>query len=78
MCASVCPSQALWFGTPEEFAATRRGRLVNEWRFGNQYIATKVRAVAAGDGPIDVVAAGTARPWQADPFGLDEPAGAAT
>ena len=31
MCASVCPSQALWFGTPEEYAATRTGTLVNEW-----------------------------------------------
>ena len=27
MCASVCPRDALWYGTPDEFAATRRGRL---------------------------------------------------
>ena len=78
MCASVCPSQALWFGTPEEFARTRSGTLVNEWRFGNQYVATKVRTVARSGGEIDVVAAAGARPWQADPFGLGDLAGAAT
>ena len=72
MCASVCPSQALWFGSPDEFARTRRGTLVNEWWFGNQYVATKVRAVADEPGPIDVTAASGARPWQDDPFGLDE------
>jgi Fe-S-cluster-containing dehydrogenase component len=72
MCASVCPSQALWFGTPEEFAATRTGTLVNEWWFGSQYVATKVRTVVAGPGPIDVMGAAGARPWQDDPFDLDE------
>ena len=25
MCASVCPSEALWYGTIEQFDATRRG-----------------------------------------------------
>jgi Fe-S-cluster-containing dehydrogenase component len=72
MCASVCPSEALWFGTPDEFAATRSGTLVNEWWFGNQYVATKVRTVADSPGSIDVMAATGARPWQDDPFGLDE------
>jgi Fe-S-cluster-containing dehydrogenase component len=73
MCASVCPSEALWFGTPDEFAATRPGTLVNEWRFGNQSVATKVRTVATGPGPIDVLAGAGNRSWQDDPFGLDEP-----
>ena len=50
MCASVCPSEALWFGTPDEFAATPAGTLVNEWWFGNQYVATKVRTVADSPG----------------------------
>jgi hypothetical protein len=68
----VCPSEALWFGTPDEFAATRTGTLVNEWWFGNQYVATKVRTVADAPGSIDVLAASGARPWQDDPFGLDE------
>lgn len=72
MCASVCPSDALWFGTPEEFAATRRGTLVNEWWFGNQYVATKVRTVADEAGPIDVLRGRGVRPWQDDPFGLGE------
>jgi Fe-S-cluster-containing dehydrogenase component len=72
MCASVCPSQALWFGSPEEFATTRRGTLVNQWWFGNQPVATKVHAVADGPGAIDVLAASGATPWQEDPFGLDE------
>jgi Fe-S-cluster-containing dehydrogenase component len=75
MCASVCPSQALWFGTPEEFAATRTGTLSNEWWFGNQYVATKVRAVVDEPGPLDVLAAAGARPWQDDPFGLEEDTG---
>jgi Fe-S-cluster-containing dehydrogenase component len=73
MCTSVCPSQALWFGAPEDFAANRRGTLVNEWYFGNQYVATKVRTVADDPGAIDVLGGSTARPWQDDPFGLDEP-----
>ena len=29
MCASVCPSEALWYGTVEEFHATRPGALVD-------------------------------------------------
>jgi Fe-S-cluster-containing dehydrogenase component len=72
MCASVCPSQALWFGTPDEFAAHRTGTLVNEWQFGNQYVTTKVRTVAHEPGPVDVVRAAGERPWQDDPFGLEE------
>jgi Fe-S-cluster-containing dehydrogenase component len=71
MCASVCPSQALWFGTPEKFAATRTGTLVDEWRFGNQLVRTKVRTVAHAPGPVDVVGGASARPWQDDPFGLE-------
>jgi Fe-S-cluster-containing dehydrogenase component len=77
MCASVCPSQALWFGTPDDFAATRRGTLVNDWAFGNQRVTTKVCAVADAPGPIDVMGGAAAAPWQADPFGLDEIEGAA-
>jgi hypothetical protein len=62
----------LWFGTPEEFAASRSGTLVNEWWFGNQYVATKVRTVADAPGAIDVLAGTGERPWQEDPFGLAE------
>jgi Fe-S-cluster-containing dehydrogenase component len=72
MCASVCPSQALWFGTPEEFARTRTGTLVNEWTFGRQSVTTKVVVVVDAPGAVDVLAARGERPWQDDPFGLDE------
>jgi Fe-S-cluster-containing dehydrogenase component len=77
MCASVCPSQALWFGTPEEFADTRTGELVFEFRFGNQVVPTKVGTVVrdrVGE-PVDVLAAPATR-WQDDPFALEteEPA----
>lgn len=72
MCASVCPSEALWFGSPDDFAATRTGTLVDEWTFGRQRVTTKVRAVAHEPGPIDVMAGAGQRSWQDDPFGLDE------
>jgi Fe-S-cluster-containing dehydrogenase component len=43
MCASVCPSQALFFGTREEMEKSRpRSRPVNHFQFGNQNISTKV------------------------------------
>ncbi|HLK13460.1 MAG TPA: 4Fe-4S dicluster domain-containing protein [Fimbriimonadaceae bacterium] len=41
MCATVCPSGALFFGTPEEIAE-RRGNPVNEFTFGDQVVRTKV------------------------------------
>lgn len=42
MCATVCPSGALFFGTPEEIAAERSGTPVNEFFFGTRKITTKV------------------------------------
>ena len=43
MCASVCPSGALFFGTSDEIDALRpRSRPINEFRFGRQLIDTKV------------------------------------
>jgi Fe-S-cluster-containing dehydrogenase component len=42
MCATVCPSQALFFGTPEEIAELRGGTPVNEFVFGGRTIRTKV------------------------------------
>lgn len=43
MCASVCPSQCLFFGTREELAAERpKSRSVNQFQFGGQRINTKV------------------------------------
>jgi Fe-S-cluster-containing dehydrogenase component len=42
MCATVCPSEALYFGTLEEFQSRRGGTPVNEFQFGNQTVRTKV------------------------------------
>ena len=43
MCATVCPSEALFFGTREEVERRRaRSRPMNRFRFGNQTITTKV------------------------------------
>lgn len=43
MCATVCPSQALFFGTREEIAELRpRSMPVNTFHFGQQSITTKV------------------------------------
>jgi Fe-S-cluster-containing dehydrogenase component len=43
MCASVCPSQALLFGTRAEVASLRPGsRILNSFQFGGQTITTKV------------------------------------
>jgi len=42
MCATVCPSQALFFGTSEEIAELRNGTPVNEFVFGGQVVRTKV------------------------------------
>ena len=43
MCASVCPSQALFFGTREEIEKLRpRSRAIQQFQFGDQTITTKV------------------------------------
>ncbi|MCC6350187.1 MAG: 4Fe-4S dicluster domain-containing protein [Candidatus Eisenbacteria bacterium] len=44
MCASVCPSQALFFGTREEIEALRpASRPLTTFRFGAQVVTTRVR-----------------------------------
>jgi Fe-S-cluster-containing dehydrogenase component len=61
MCASVCPSGALWFGTREEIEAARpNSRPVNTFQFGMQTVTTKVNMMVPRESPlsiIDVVAA---------------------
>lgn len=42
MCATVCPSGALFFGTPQEIAEQRNGTPVNEFIFGTKKVTTKV------------------------------------
>ena len=72
MCASVCPSEALWYGTVEEFHEQRTGSLIRDFLFGRQDVRTKVYTVVddLAGGPLDV-AAGTTNTWLDDPFGLD-------
>ena len=75
MCASVCPSEALWYGTPEELHASRSGSIVDNWLFGRQSVHTKVLVVVddSAGGPLDVLA-DSRRTWLDDPFGMDESA----
>lgn len=43
MCATVCPSQALYYGTREEIERMRPNSVpVNSFKFGNQEVKTKV------------------------------------
>jgi len=56
MCASVCPSQALFFGTREEIERLRpRSRPINAWQFGGQTIRTKVHLMIPKDEPVEHV-----------------------
>jgi Fe-S-cluster-containing dehydrogenase component len=63
MCATVCPSQALFFGTREQIAQLRPlSAPVNTFQFGNQTITTQVhvmvpRQIAARAPILDVVSA---------------------
>ena len=68
MCATVCPSQALFFGTREQMEQMRPlSTPVNRFQFGNQVISTRVftmvpRAVAVRQPWVDVTAAMDERP----------------
>jgi Fe-S-cluster-containing dehydrogenase component len=61
MCASVCPSQALFFGTREEIEKLRPlSRPINTFQFGNQSISTRVNLMVPKAAPaehLDVTAA---------------------
>ena len=55
-CASVCPSQALAFGTREEMARLRPNATpVNTFQFGLQTIRTKVNIMVPRDAPTAVI-----------------------
>ena len=60
MCASVCPSQALMFGTREEIARLRpTATPINTFQFGGQTIRTKVNVMvprSMADARLDVTA----------------------
>ncbi|HWV56776.1 MAG TPA: 4Fe-4S dicluster domain-containing protein [Longimicrobiales bacterium] len=56
MCASVCPSQALFFGTREEIERLRPGsKPVNTFRFGAQLIRAKVYMMVPREPALDLV-----------------------
>jgi Fe-S-cluster-containing dehydrogenase component len=61
MCASVCPSQALFFGTRHEIEKLRpNSRFISSFQFGEQLITTKVNMLVPHDSGInhlDVAAA---------------------
>lgn len=42
MCATVCPSEAIFFGPKSEIESRRRNKANNKFRFGRQEITTKV------------------------------------
>ncbi len=53
MCASVCPSGALYFGTREQIEHERpRSKPINTFQFGNQTITTKVLMMVPRDAPV--------------------------
>ncbi len=55
-CASVCPSQALAYGTREEMRRLRPGaKPVNTFRFGAQLIRTKVNMMVPDHAPEEIV-----------------------
>lgn len=56
MCASVCPSQALFFGTREEIERLRpNSRAVNSFKFGRQTISTRVNMLIPKATPVQQV-----------------------
>jgi Fe-S-cluster-containing dehydrogenase component len=56
MCATVCPSQALFFGTREEIERLRpRSRPINEFRFGSQTIHTKVHMMVPREATVTYI-----------------------
>ncbi|HZP40849.1 MAG TPA: 4Fe-4S dicluster domain-containing protein [Candidatus Binatia bacterium] len=56
-CAQACPTDALWYGTYEEFVARRAGRPVHVTAFGTATVRTRVYHVLPEDTPrLDVAA----------------------
>lgn len=56
-CAQACPTDALWYGTFEEFSLLRQGSPVADTRFGEQDVHTRVYQVLPDDTPrLDLVA----------------------
>jgi Fe-S-cluster-containing dehydrogenase component len=64
MCATVCPSGALFYGTREEIEDLRRTRPLNAFAFGAQQVRTRNHLMAPAETRLVRIAAGTraARP----------------
>lgn len=74
MCATVCPSEALWYGTRGEFAERRQGQPLSFWRFGNATVTAKVATVVTDREPrsLDVLLGREPEfRWQDDAFALE-------
>ena len=52
MCATVCPSQALSYVPPPKITEERRERPINDFRFGNEHVRTKVFMMMPPDQPV--------------------------
>ena len=56
MCATVCPSQALFYGTREQIQELRpRSVPMNQFRFGGQVITTKVSMMVPRDARAEYI-----------------------
>jgi Fe-S-cluster-containing dehydrogenase component len=56
MCASVCPSGALWYGPRQEIERMRpRSRPVNTFQFGAQTITTKVNMMVPLESKAQII-----------------------
>jgi Fe-S-cluster-containing dehydrogenase component len=56
MCAAVCPSGALYYGTREEVARMRqRSRPINQFQFGQQSISTKVNMMVPKHSAVEQI-----------------------
>ena len=56
MCASVCPSGALYFGRREEIEKLRpSSRPINAFQFGAQTIVTRVRVMVPGESKAEIL-----------------------
>ncbi|MEQ8818925.1 MAG: 4Fe-4S dicluster domain-containing protein [Sumerlaeia bacterium] len=50
MCATVCPTGALYYGTMEDMKRLRpHSKPINRWRFGNQVVETRVWVMVPHD-----------------------------
>jgi Fe-S-cluster-containing dehydrogenase component len=47
MCATVCPSQALYYGRAEDIERERVEQPVNEFQFGRQIVRTRVHVMSS-------------------------------